>query len=99
MAGFALSPGIPGQMYCSMDEALGGNGIGKAEPIRFHSFTPSLIQQLSLMSSVCKMALKKQSSELAVHQNPWEEEGDKNISGPQFCSRLKVNQPTNQPIK
>lgn len=69
-------------MYCAMDEALGGNGSGKAEPVRFHSFTPLLIQQLSLKSSVCKMALKKQSSELAVRQNPWEEEGDKNISGP-----------------
>ena len=76
VAGFAPPPGTPGQMYCSMDEALGRNGSGKAEPVRFHSFTPSLIQQWSLMSSVCKMALKKRSSELAVRQNPWEEEWD-----------------------
>lgn len=66
----------------SMEEALGGNGSGKAEPVSFHTSTPSLIQQRSLMSSVCNVVLKTQSSELAVHQNPWEEEGDKNISGP-----------------
>lgn len=78
MSGPAPPPGTTGQVHRSTDEGLGGGERGKPELVRFHLFIPSLIQQLSLM---CKMAPKKQPSNLAAHPHPWEEERDESISG------------------